>query len=148
MLLRSKPYDHILQLSTITCPHNNKLQGCSADFLSLSSIAFDFKLTLTLIINTDLLSVPTTRIDSNLSEVRNFGRIYSIPSEQNWNYRRTITKQKELANSVVIKVVNRITSQSATCDVILFTTVTRFCYYMYTRNTTTYKKSIYWNKYY
>ena len=30
MVLRSKPYDHILQLSTITCRHNNKLQRCSS----------------------------------------------------------------------------------------------------------------------
>ena len=30
MLLRSKPYDRMLQLSTITCRHNNKLQQYSA----------------------------------------------------------------------------------------------------------------------
>ena len=68
MLLGSKPYDHILQLSTITCRHSDKLQQYSADFPSLSSTNSDFELTLTLIINTDLLSVPTTRMDSNLSE--------------------------------------------------------------------------------
>ena len=30
MLLKSKPYDHILQLSTTTCRQNNKLQRYSA----------------------------------------------------------------------------------------------------------------------
>ena len=30
MLLRSKPYDHILQISTTTCCHNNKLQRYNA----------------------------------------------------------------------------------------------------------------------
>ena len=39
-----------------------------ADFPSLSSTISDFELTLTLIINADLLSVHKTRIDSNLSE--------------------------------------------------------------------------------
>ena len=68
MLLRSKPYDHILQLSTLTCCHKNKLQRYSEDFPSLSSTNSDFELTLTLIINADLLSVPRTRSDSNLSE--------------------------------------------------------------------------------
>ena len=43
---------------------HNKLQRYSADFPSLSSTNSDFVLTLTLIINTDLLSVPTTRIQS------------------------------------------------------------------------------------
>ena len=32
MLLRSKPYDHILQLSTITCRHNNKLHRIALIF--------------------------------------------------------------------------------------------------------------------
>ena len=58
MLLRFKPYDHILQLSTITCGHNKKLQRYSADFPSLSSTNCDFELTLTLAINTDFLSIP------------------------------------------------------------------------------------------
>ena len=58
MLLRFKPYDHILQLSTITCRHNNKLQPYSADFPSLSSTNCDFELTFTLVINMDFLSVP------------------------------------------------------------------------------------------
>ena len=55
---RSKPYDHILQLSTTTCGHNKKLQRYSADFPSLSSTNCDFELALLLIINTDFLSVP------------------------------------------------------------------------------------------
>ena len=63
MLLRSKPYDHVL-----TCRHNNKLQRYSADFPSLSSTNSDFELTLTLIIITNFLSVPKPRIYSNLSE--------------------------------------------------------------------------------
>ena len=54
---RSKPYDHILQLSTITCGHNKKLQRYCANFPSLSSTNCDFELTLTLAINTDFLSV-------------------------------------------------------------------------------------------
>ena len=49
MLLKSMPYDHTLQLTTITCRHNNKLQRYSADFPSLSSTNSDFELTLTLI---------------------------------------------------------------------------------------------------
>ena len=68
MLLRSKPYDHILQLSTIACGHKKKLQQYRADFSSLSSNNCDFELTLTLVINTDFMSVPKTRIDCNLSE--------------------------------------------------------------------------------
>ena len=70
MLLESKPYDHVLQLSTMTCRHNNKLQRHSADFPCLSSTNSDFGLTLILIIDTDLPSIPTTRrpIDSNLSK--------------------------------------------------------------------------------
>ena len=55
---RSKPYDHVLQFSTITCSHNRKLQRYCADFPSLSSTNCDFELTLTLVINTDILSVP------------------------------------------------------------------------------------------
>ena len=78
MLLKFKPYDHILQLLTITCRHNNKLQRYSANFFSLSPTISDFELTLTLIIKTDLLFVPTTPIDADISEVRNFGRIYSM----------------------------------------------------------------------
>ena len=62
---RSKPYDHILQLSTITCGHNKKLQQYSADFSSLSSTNCDFELTLTLAINTDFLSVSKVPSISN-----------------------------------------------------------------------------------
>ena len=64
MLLRSKLYEHILQLSTATC-HHNKLQQYSADFPSLSSTNSGFELTLTLIIITDFPSVATTHVDSN-----------------------------------------------------------------------------------
>ena len=66
MLLRFKPYDLILHLSKITCRHNNKLQQYSANFPYLSSTNSDFELTLTLIINTDFLSVPKTHIDSDV----------------------------------------------------------------------------------
>jgi len=66
LLLRFKPYDHKLQLSTITCCHNNKLQQYSADFQSLSATNSDLELTL--IIITDLPSVPTSRFNSNPSE--------------------------------------------------------------------------------
>ena len=66
MLLRSKSYDLILQLSTIIFGHNKKLQRYRADFPSLSSTNYDFELTLTLVINTDFLSVPKTRIVSDL----------------------------------------------------------------------------------
>ena len=38
--------------------HNKKLQGYSADFPSLFPTNYDFELTLTLVINTDFLSVP------------------------------------------------------------------------------------------
>ena len=61
---RSKPYDHILQLSTITCGHNKKLQRYCADFSCLSSTNCDFELTLTIVINTDLLSVPKVSLIS------------------------------------------------------------------------------------
>ena len=79
MLLRSKPYDHILQLSTITCRYNNKFHRTELIFPSLSSTDSGFELTLTLIIITDL-SVPKhvlTPIFLN-SEARNFCRICSI----------------------------------------------------------------------
>ena len=65
MLLRSQPYDHILQPSTITCRHNNKLHRIALIFPLYSQLT-DFDLTLTLIIISDFLSVPKTRIDSDL----------------------------------------------------------------------------------
>ena len=75
MLFRSKPYDHILQLSTITCRHNNKLHDIAQIFplylqltLTLGLTFLTLGLTLTLVVNTDLLSVPKTRMNSNLSK--------------------------------------------------------------------------------
>ena len=65
MLLRSKPYDHITALDN-NRSSQQQIRPCSSDFPSLSSTNSDFELTLTLIIITDFLSVPKTRIGSDL----------------------------------------------------------------------------------
>ena len=45
MLLRSKPYDHILQSSTITCRHNNKLHNLTRMFPLYPQLTLIFELT-------------------------------------------------------------------------------------------------------
>ena len=58
-MLHNKPYDHMLQLSTITCRPSNKLQQCNI----LSETNSDVELTL--IIKMDLPSVYATHFEFN-----------------------------------------------------------------------------------